>query len=185
MSTERASQPRPGPWRQAATELTVAAVVVVACGASAYAIGGLGASAVVVTVLAALCLALLAGVATSAEPAPLPSEEEVVGRQTSSASFGGYWRLVSNVANGSRYMNEYKLSLRPALQHALATRLAERYGVNLYREPDRARAVFSGGGAYDYLWPWVDPEGDPPGTNDGAGVPMARLERLVERVEQV
>lgn len=42
--------------------------------------------------------------------------------------------------------------LRPELERLYAVRLAERYGVSLYRDSERAAALIGA-----QLWPWIDP----------------------------
>ncbi|MEV7817800.1 hypothetical protein AB0P05_45465 [Streptomyces flaveolus] len=43
--------------------------------------------------------------------------------------------------------------MRPQLQRLFAARLAERHGVAMYRDAQRARALVGA-----ELWPWIDPE---------------------------
>jgi hypothetical protein len=80
----------------------------------------------------------------------------------------------------------YEADLRPALEHILAARLAERHGVNLYTEPDQARSVFCRTRADQSLWPWVDPGTAQPEKNrDRRGIPSRTLARLITRLEQL
>ena len=64
-------------------------------------------------------------------------------------------RFVVRTSYGSRAT--YESDLRPALEHVLAARLAERHAVNLYTEPDAAREKFCRTPADESLWPWIDP----------------------------
>ena len=82
----------------------------------------------------------------------------------------------------------YESDLRPALEHILAARLADSRGVNLYTEPERARAAFCRTRADESLWPWIDPlqaRYTDRRTAQERGIPRRTLARLITRLEQL
>ena len=72
----------------------------------------------------------------------------------------------------------YDMVTRPLLVRLLASRLAERHGVDLHRFPDQARAIVG-----DELWWWLDPTRPVEGSSQPPGVDVRTLTRLVERLE--
>jgi hypothetical protein len=64
--------------------------------------------------------------------------------------------------------------MRPQLQRLFAARLAERRGVAMYRNPQRARALVGA-----ELWPWIDPEATAPQLT----LPEPVLRSLLDRLE--
>jgi hypothetical protein len=77
----------------------------------------------------------------------------------------------------------YEADLRPVLEHLLAARLAERHGVNLYREPEAARRVFVRTAGDEALWRWlVAAQPSEPRTS---GIPRRTLARLIDRLEHL
>ncbi|WP_018548895.1 hypothetical protein [Streptomyces sp. LaPpAH-108] len=65
--------------------------------------------------------------------------------------------------------------IRPQLQRLFAARLAERHGVAMYRNPQRARALVGA-----ELWPWIDPEA---ATAPQPTLPEPVLRSLLDRLE--
>ena len=64
--------------------------------------------------------------------------------------------------------------MRPQLQRLFAARLAERHGVAMYRDPQRARTLVGA-----ELWPWIDPEATAPQPT----LPEPVLRSLLDRME--
>jgi hypothetical protein len=64
--------------------------------------------------------------------------------------------------------------MRPQLQRLFAARLAERHGVAMYRNAQRARALVGAD-----LWPWIDPEAPAPQPT----LPEPVLRSLLDRLE--
>jgi hypothetical protein len=60
------------------------------------------------------------------------------------------------------------------LQRLFAARLAERHGVAMYRNPQRARALVG-----TELWPWIDPDATAPQPT----LPEPVLRSLLDRLE--
>jgi hypothetical protein len=189
-------------WRGARPELAVVAVTVAAAAAAGYALAGPRALPVVLLVAAAAALVALRGLLPPVEPPP-PVDG---GADTISTGWSSYryWRSVSDLRDGVAARAAYEMRLRPALEHLLAARLAERHGINLYNDPAQARRLLCRAGRDDDLWAWIDPAqaglepaggpaaGDLPQTPAGLrtaaeqpGIPRRTLERLINRLEQL
>jgi hypothetical protein len=171
-------------WRAATPELILAgvtvAVVAIAAGATS------GWPGVVVVALGAAVLALvLARVALPRSSGQFFRRAK--DKQQARAIFGYSQRrfiVATSVTSGPLYESE----LRPVLEHILAARLAEKHGVNLYTEPDRARLVFCRTRADADLWQWIDPaQAASPEQRSRLrhGIPRRALDRLITRMEQL
>ncbi|MEU6494077.1 hypothetical protein AB0919_44330 [Streptomyces sp. NPDC046994] len=88
-------------------------------------------------------------------------------------ALGGWQRIVANTFadDGKAHFDTV---MRPQLQRLFAARLAERHGVAMYRNPQRARALVGA-----ELWPWIDPEATAPQPT----VPEPVLRSLLDRLE--
>jgi len=71
--------------------------------------------------------------------------------------------------------------LRPLVREILATRLSRRYGIDLGREPERARALLGQGRA----WELARSDREPPHDRLARGWPERELELLVEELESL
>jgi hypothetical protein len=194
-----------GGWRGARPELAVAAVTVAAAAVAGYALAGARALTVVIVVAAAAALLALRWLLPAATPPPAVDG----GADSISTGWSAYryWRSLSDLRDGVAARAAYEMRLRPALEHMLAARLADRHGVNLYTDPAEARRLLCRPGRDDDLWAWIDPAqaasqagaGAPAGPQDGAGppdrdprtagqqpgIPRRTLERLINRLEQL
>jgi hypothetical protein len=175
-------------WRAARPELLVAIVLVVVAGLAGYAVAG--PRGLVFVVIAAAAVALL--VSRLLVPAAPPLSDVTGGSDDLAArsSFTHYWHYLSDLRDGIAVRPAYQSRLRPSLEHLLAARLAERHGVNLYREPEAARKLLCRGSRDDDLWAWIDPAQagrDEPtaGSSQPPGIPRRVLERLINRLEQL
>jgi hypothetical protein len=175
-------------WRGARPELVVGAIVVVAAAVAGYAVAGPQALAIVVIVAAALALVIFRILV----PAALPPSDITGGSDDLAArsSFTQYWHYLADLRDGIAVQPAYQSRLRPSLEHLLAARLAERHGVNLYREPEAARQLLCRSGRDADLWAWIDPAQAGPGqatvgASQPPGIPRRVLERLVNRLEQL
>lgn len=86
----------------------------------------------------------------------------------------GEWRRLVDKSIGDRAGVHFEATLRAQLQRLFAARLAQRHGVEMYRDPRRAEALVGAD-----LWPWIDPgrrPGQPP--DDPGQVLRALLDRL-------
>ncbi|MER6734609.1 hypothetical protein [Streptomyces puniciscabiei] len=88
-------------------------------------------------------------------------------------ALGGWQRIVAKALtdDGEAHLDTV---LRPQLQRLFAARLAERHGVAMYRNPQRARALVGA-----ELWPWIDPEATAPQPT----LPEPVLRSLLDRLE--
>jgi hypothetical protein len=68
--------------------------------------------------------------------------------------------------------------LLPLLRAAAAARLSARYGLELERRPDAARALLG-----EDVWELLRPDRPEPLNRHGPGVPQERLTAVIERVE--
>ena len=130
--------PAGGRWRAAVPELVIAAVTVAAAALAAAAVSGWpGAVTVAIATAVIALLVLRALIPRSAAQALRLKRDRQRARQ-----IHGYAqrRFVVVTSLSSRAM--YESDLRPALEHVLAARLAERHAVNLYTEPEKARQAF-------------------------------------------
>ncbi|MEV6583633.1 hypothetical protein AB0M92_36440 [Streptomyces sp. NPDC051582] len=86
----------------------------------------------------------------------------------------GGWRPIVAKALADDGEAHLDTVMRPQLQRLFAARLAERHGVALYRNPQRARALIGA-----ELWPWIDPEATAP----QPALPEPVLRSLLDRLE--
>ncbi|HEY2578696.1 MAG TPA: hypothetical protein VGI74_20525 [Streptosporangiaceae bacterium] len=200
---QRASQ-----WRSARTELTIAAAIVIVAAVAGYALAGPEAVTIVAIGAAVFALVTARWLLPAAQAAP-----DIEGGSddiTSSSSTYRYWRYLSDLRDGVEVRAAYERRLRPALEHLLAARLAERHSVNLYSDPAAARRLLCRGARDADLWEWIDPaqaelsgperhptelpmpERNPTATEPShqrgsqlPGIPRRTLERLINRLEQL
>ena len=200
------SHPPPAGWRLARPELAVAVVVVAADAVAGYALAGPRAVTVVLVVAAAAGLVALRWLLPTAQPPPAVDG----GADTISSGWSAYryWRTQSDLRDGVAARAAYQTRLRPALEHLLAARLAERHGINLYTDPAQARRLLCRARRDDDLWAWIDPaqagvpngpgtpaspeatagpedQADPRAAGQQPGIPRRTLERLINRLEQL
>ncbi|HEY0933076.1 MAG TPA: hypothetical protein VGD91_04955 [Trebonia sp.] len=171
-------------WRPALPELVIAAVAAAAAALAAAAVAGWPGVVLVAAVTAVLALVLLRAVVPRSAEQTLRRKR---GKQRARAIHGyAQRRFVVTTSLSSRPM--YESDLRPALEHVLAARLAERHAVNLYTQPDQARKAFCRTRGDERLWPWIDPAqtldaGERTRTRNG--IPRRTLTRLITRLEQL
>ncbi|MEU3461524.1 hypothetical protein ABZ721_16480 [Streptomyces sp. NPDC006733] len=80
------------------------------------------------------------------------------------------------VALGTSAENGWTQTLQPGVQRLYAARLAERHGISLLAQPERAAAVVG-----PELWPWIDPrEPAPHGT-----IPPQVLRAVLDRLDEL
>lgn len=87
----------------------------------------------------------------------------------------GEWHRIVDKSIGERADVHFAATLRPQLQRLFAARLAERHGVEMYRDPARARALVGAD-----LWHWIDPEHRPA---ERPARPDQVLRALINRLE--
>jgi hypothetical protein len=171
-----------GRWQQCLPELGAAAFLVLSTSLAVYMYAGLGTAVLVVGgwAIAALAL-LLAVVPVASKPLAQPDHRSARGQ----TSFLGFWRKRNMLHDATASMAAYDAELRPALQHLLAARLAERHGVSLYADPAAARRLLLPGHRDQALWFWLDPLR--PAENDQRthGIPTRTLAAIFDRLEQL
>ena len=171
------------PWRRARPELATAAVLVAAACVAGYAMAGWAGLAAVVTVAAAVALAVLRALLPK-----LPPEAARTARKKPAArALSGYAQRRYVVETGMSSLAAYHGELRPVLEHLLAARLAQRHGVHLYQDPAAARALLCRDPCDAELWAWIDPATRPKESKRGqaeqSGIPRRTLARLIDRLE--
>jgi hypothetical protein len=185
-------------WRRARPEVITAAIFLALAAIAGYALAGWPGLAVVATVTAALTLAVLRGLAP--RPAPQTTRKAPESDSATMRSITGFSQRRFVVASGISSREFYEADLRPALQHLLAARLAERHGLNLYTEPAAAKRAFVRSAHDEALWRWIDPAGPSPGgatagtprggsgetfASGARGIPRRTLARLIDRLEHL
>jgi hypothetical protein len=171
-------------WRGAGKEITIAALLVLAVTAAAWAFDGPAAAAFAAVACAALSLAGLRALIEPHEPPPAPPVSQETGP---SLIFFGFWRTRSDLSDAIRSLSAWDNALRPRLTNLLAARLADRHGISLYEDPDLARKLLTGGkqGRSD-LWTWIDPlRQTPPDAGTRPGIPAGVLAALIDRLERL
>ena len=179
---QAAGGPSGGRWQECLPELGAAAFLVLSTSFAAYAYGGLGTAVLVVGgwAIAALAL-LLALVPVASRPLAQPDQRSVRAR----TSFLGFWRKRTVLRDATASMAAYDADLRPALQHLLAARLAERHGVSLHTDPAAARRLLLPGRGDQALWFWLDPLRPAENDKHARGIPERTLAAIFDRLERL
>jgi hypothetical protein len=181
VSNQAADKPGDG-WRAAVPEIIIAAIVIAVAAVTGYAAAGLAGTALIVTCAAVASLVVLRALT----PAPAAHRDgSVAGTEAIPVTFTGYWRKRAGLVDGTKSMNAYDSELRGTLQRLLAARLAERHGISLSDDPDRARRLLCPTPRDQRLWYWVDPARPPATPGKESGIPPRTLARLIDRLEQL
>ncbi|MEU3407981.1 hypothetical protein ABZ766_29095 [Streptomyces sp. NPDC006670] len=88
----------------------------------------------------------------------------------------GRWRRLVADTLADEDGTHLRTVMRPHLQRLFAARLAERHGVEMYRDAERAGALIG-----DALWPWIDPGATPPRPT----LPEPVLRSLLDRLDSL
>jgi len=169
-------------WQECLPELGAAAFLVLTTSLAAYAYAGLGTAVLVAGGWAVAALAvLLALVPVGSKPLAQPDQWSAHGR----SSFLGFWRKRSLLHDATVSMTAYDADLRPALQHLLAARLAEKHGVSLHADPAAARRLLLPGHGNQALWFWLDPVRPAETDNAKRGIPPRTLAAIFDRLERL
>jgi hypothetical protein len=174
-------EPAKGPWHDAAPELVIAAVAVIATAAAGYVMASWMGLAVVAIVAAAIALLVLRNLL----PRSVADAEKKARERRTARPISGYSRRRFLVSNGIANRAFYDLELRPVLEHLLAARLAERHGVNLYQDPATARRLLCRGRRDAALWGWIAPGTLTTQDQGRRGIPRYVLARLIDRLEKL
>jgi hypothetical protein len=164
------------PWRGTGPELAIAGIAYIAIALAGYLVAGPAGLGVVTVVTAAVALA------AQRLLLPVPKVEAVrtLKEKPTAQSISGYSRRRFVIKYSSETSGFYESELRPALEHILAARLAERHSANLYADPEAARAIIG-----DRLWYWIDPDLVEVRLKRGNGIPPRTLARLIDRLERL
>ncbi|MEU1465961.1 hypothetical protein ABZ467_36055 [Streptomyces sp. NPDC005727] len=160
---------KPGSLRHSLAVLGTAAVAVEVLLALA---GGAAAAAGGLALITAVALALVRYAAGGA--AQDSGYRRPVRLLDSRAPALGGWRRIVAKALADGGEAHLATVMRPQLQRLFAARLAERHGVAMYRNPQRARALVGA-----ELWPWIDREATTPQPT----LPEPVLRSLLDRLE--
>jgi len=155
----------------ARTAATVAATALVV----AYALAGVGGLLVTLTAIA------VAGVLTVA--LRVPRAPALRGRARPpvpvvNAPYRTYRRVAEQLSWARVSPRHYDVVTRPLLQRLMASRLAERRGIDVHRSPGAARAALG-----EDVWHWLDPARPASGTSRPPGLDPRVLATLVDRLE--
>ena len=172
-----------GAWRGARAEIVIGGVLIAVAGAAGYLMAGWAGLVAVVTVAAAVALAVLRAVL----PKLPPDQAKTARKKPTARALSGYAQRLYVLENGISSLAAYHGELRPVLEHLLAARLAQRHGVHLYQDPAAARAVLCRDPRDADLWAWIDPatrpKESPRGHAERSGIPRRTLARLIDRLE--
>lgn len=169
-------------WRAAVPELVITAALMLATCLAVYGYAGTGA-AVLAVIAWTVTLLVLVRWLVPATGAPLAQHEQW--RAAGRTSFTGFWRQRGLLIDATASMPSYDAELRPALQHLLAARLAERHDINLYQDPAAAKRLLLRGAHEDQLWFWLDPTRTSETTQHVRGIPPRTLAAIIDRLERL
>ncbi len=150
---------------------------------------GVATALVVVATVAAgaggllVSLSVLAGVTAIVLPLTLPGAAPVrstrrAGPAVDNAPYRAYRQVAEQLSWAAVSPRHYDLVTRPLMTRLAAARLADRHRVDLWSNPEHARAVLG-----DDVWPWVDPAREPSRDSQPPGVGAETLTRIVDRLE--
>jgi hypothetical protein len=167
----------PEPTRRLTTAAVVRVVSAVAAAGLVvvYALSGVGGLLVVLTVIAVV------GVLATVGRLPAPAARRVRTRTpvpVVNAPYRTYRQVAEQLSWARVSPRHYDVVTRPLLQRLMASRLAERHGIDVHASPDAARAVLG-----DDVWPWLDPARPPSGSSRPPGLAERDLHRVVDRLE--
>ncbi len=191
---------RPAGWASVKREIAVAVGLVAALAVAMGFVFGLPAASTVVLFGVGVALVAIRTLIGSYNHQPPPP---VLHEDTPTTSFVGFWRTQTDLADALSSMSAWDFGTRRRLSNLLAARLAERHGVSLADDPERARQIFLGldgrdghdghdghdgqpGARGADLWYWIDPERPvPPDASSRPGIPPKVLTALIHRLEQL
>jgi hypothetical protein len=132
-------------------------------------------------VLLGLALFAFTGIVRAAYPTrPSPFAASLRRSRAPAERLGALMRLEREVSMAGSAAFDVHYRLRPSLVVLASGLLASRRGIDLAREPDRARAALG-----EEAWEIVRPDRPPPTRRLGAGIGEAHLERVVSALERI
>jgi hypothetical protein len=171
-----------GSWRASAPELAAAAFGVLVTALAVYGYAGPEAAVAVVAACAVAAIIYLRALVPAVDRAEI---RELLPYQQATTSFLGVWRKRVTLRDATARMTSYDAELRPALQHLLAARLAQRHGISLYGDPAAARRLLLTGSRDDALWFWLDPGRQAETDPQRHGIPPRTLAAILDRLERL
>lgn len=129
---------------------------------------------------AVLLLALVRTTREAGTSTPGSDFDRALARMGRRPSDSGALSLVNDVKQSTASSFHLHVRLRPVLREVAAHRLWMRFGVELDREPARARELVGG-----ETWELVRPERPPPADRLAPGPRPAELHAVVERLERI
>jgi hypothetical protein len=144
---------------------------------SAY--GGAGFAGLVVAVSALAVIGLLV-LALGVPAAPIRSHRRRRRMELTDSRYPTFEHVSEQVSWAEVSPRHYDMVTRPLLVRLMASRLSDRHGVDLYRDPEQARTIVG-----DDLWWWLDPNRPVEGSSQPPGVDAVTLTRLVDRLEKL
>ncbi|HET9061433.1 MAG TPA: hypothetical protein VFN61_16070 [Acidimicrobiales bacterium] len=172
----------PGTGGVARTDLIVATVFVATTVAAGSRLAGVPGCYLAATGLSLVGLMLIAILLLQARPPRRSTKPRRVRQDTTWAP--AYWRLRTQLKDGTVSGTAYQYGLRPELEHLLAARLSERHGVNLYLDPLAAKDLFCSRRGDNRLWHWIAPDDTDAASRRGA-IPRRVLKHLVSKLENL
>jgi hypothetical protein len=155
-----------------------------AIGFAALAVSGLRDALLEVYLLGIGGVLLLALVRTTSETGSGKRESDfdraVADMSRRHPSDSGELTMVNDVQQSVASTFHLHTRLRPILREIAAHRLSMRFGVDLQREPDRARELIG-----VEAWDLVRPERPPPSDRLAPGPPASQLSKVVEQLEGI
>jgi hypothetical protein len=128
-------------------------------------------------------MSVLAGVTAVVLPLTLPGaaphrSSRPAGPAVDNKPYRAYRQVAEQLSWAAVSPRHYDLVTRPLLTRLAAARLADRHRVDLWSNPEQARAVLG-----DEVWPWVDPSREASRDSQPPGVGPEILTRIVHRLE--
>lgn len=102
------------------------------------------------------------------------------GKRSSGPDLPSYRRIYNEVSRGRHSRWEFDRGLRRRLQRIMAVGLIESDGIDVDRQPDRARARIG-----PELWPLLDPHRIPTTERGTPGVPRSDLAEVLDVLEEL
>jgi hypothetical protein len=94
------------------------------------------------------------------------------------APYRTYRRVAEQLSWARVSPRHYDVVTRPLLQGLMASRLAERHGIDVHQNPDAARALLG-----EDVWHWLDPARPASGASRPPGLDARGLGTVVDRLE--
>jgi hypothetical protein len=108
------------------------------------------------------------------------AEQRRADAEATQADFPAFLEISSDVTWATVSQRHFDHGIRSRLTRLLDTRLAERHGVTIAAQPERAREL-----AGADLWPLIDPARPLSEDSNAPGISLAKLTRIITRLEEL